>query len=93
MLPVALPGPILINVSVPLRYAYTLGTRTYWKARTDSPSVPGLVRTQVGRKWSILSMVLAKGVGDKTVGKPPMQQCGTGNGVEEPRQTGSPAVA
>ena len=62
--------------------------------RTDRLCQPvrGPVRTQVGRKRSILSRSLAKGMGDKTVGKPPTQQCGTGNGVEEPRQTGSPAV-
>ena len=79
-------------VSVSLWYAHTLGTRTYIRASRLRQPVRGPVRTQVGRKRSILSRSLAKGMGDKTVGKPPTQQCGTGNGVEEPRQTGSPAV-
>ena len=37
-------------------------------------------------------MALAKGVSDKTVGKLSTQKCGTGNGVKEPQQTGSPYV-
>ena len=59
--------------------------------RIDVPDVAGTHAS--GEKTVNIVHALAKGLGDKTVGKPPTQQCGTGNGVEEPRQTGSPAVA
>lgn len=77
---------------------FTLQVFLSWYAWT-----PGTQHGCVARKWGengqYYARLLAKGLHDKTVGKPPMRwttgngrECSTGNGVEEPLQTGSPAV-
>ena len=76
-------------------YALTRGVRSVRPA--PSPLHLGETKPGIALKWrengQYYAWILARGVRDKTVGKPPtFSRKGLGNWVEKPRQTGSPAV-